>query len=247
MKKLLMFMVAGNIVFGACKKDEDPVPTPTSDTTKPIATISSPVGGSSLKAGDNFVITAKVTDETNLKSYNLKLMSGANAVRDTTIVVSGKEAAVNMTMNTTGMAGAHSVSLTATDAAGNVSTEVTSAVTIVAGDTEKPKIKAIVVKLPFGTKLDKGFPNQLEVEASDNEGLSSYTIELWNKEGGKEMIKTITVLKKDMSDPKLYKDSKLIFEFPDNSFSLNNAAEFRIKAIDDAGNEATLVQPITIQ
>ena len=243
MKKLLMFMVAGTIVFGACKKDEDPVTTATSDTTKPIATISSPVGGSSLKAGDNFVITAKVTDETNLKSYNLKLMSGANAVRDTTIVVSGKEAA----MNTTGMAGAHSVSLTATDAAGNVSTEVTSAVTIVAGDTEKPKIKAIVVKLPFGTKLDKGFPNQLEVEASDNEGLSSYTIELWNKEGGKEMIKTITVLKKDMSDSKLYKDSKLIFEFPDNSFSLNNAAEFRIKAIDDAGNEATLVQPITIQ
>ena len=244
-------MIAGTMVFGACKKDEDPVATP-ADTTKPTITVTSPTDGQTITAGDMLSIAGKAMDNSNLKSFSVNAAFAGNTLIDTVTTISGKEHSFTQTLPTTGWpAGAYTFTFTSTDAANNVSAATVVNVTIKAAgpvDNEKPKVNSVSITIPSGNKLNSNFENRFNVKVTENMALDYITVEVFNLHSGSPVSIGMTkVENSSITDPKSF-DGEVRVNLANLGGSvLNWDGKIVVKAYDKAGNIGELEKLATIE
>jgi hypothetical protein len=248
-KKLMMYALAGALIFTACKKDdEEPTPTTPSDSTKPTLTLTAPAANLGINAGAILHIEGTAKDETDLASVKISI-SGAFA-QDSTVTVVGKEAAFKLMLPIPAtVTGAASVSVTAIDAAGNESDAATAAITVKAADKVKPVINSVKVISPASGDLESGStPNKVEFDISDNMELGEIKLVLHNTSlNPAKDIWTKTISASANAGKKAYKETVDVTFSGSAVAGTNDAAKWKVTVKDAAGNEATFEQNVTIK
>lgn len=92
-----------------------------SDLVAPVITVSSPVAGSSITAGNDLVITGNVVDNLALSALEIKVYRGTTLVSDNDIDLAAATYTINQTISTVGWTpGAYTIELVAYDDVLNV-------------------------------------------------------------------------------------------------------------------------------
>ena len=246
-RNLMMYFVAGTLVFGACKKDDDD-DTP-SDTTAPTVTVTAPAEGEGVNKGDMLQFVGKAMDETNLKSYMVAVKVGGTSVWDTTVAVSGKEADATIMIPTAALAeGAAAVSFMARDAAGNSSAETLTNIVVQPADAVGPVIVGATVTMPTNGKLESGSTaNKVKFEITDNAQLGEIVITLNNTSlSPARDIWTKTITAAENAGKTSYNETLDVLISGTDVAGLNDACNWVIKATDAAGNVTNKDIPVVI-
>lgn len=236
-RNLMMYFVAGTLVFGACKKDDDD-DTP-SDTTAPTVTVSAPAEGDGVNKGDMLHFMGKAMDETNLKSYMVAVKVGGTSVWDTTVTISGKEADATIMIPTATLAeGAAAVSFIAKDAAGNSSAETLTNIVVKPADAVAP-VLVDIIKVSTGA-FTSGFDNKIEFHITDETELAEISIDLYNDETTiKKTVWSKKLTAADLAGTKIYKETLTVRFSGTDVAGQNDPGIWKVTVTDAAGNVTT--------
>ena len=245
MKKVFLYTLAGALMFGACKKDEEETPAtttpaPVADTEAPVAAITSPAAGVKVEQGKSVEVAMTFTDNEALSVYAFVSTVAGN---DAGATISGKSASASATIKTTATTklGEYTMTVTCTDAAGNVSKPVIVSFSVVEPpDTEAPKVVSVKKIAPSGPyETGSSSTNKVEIEVTDNKELGEIKIELFNTDPGyNRVVYTKTIAAADNAGKMSYKEEiQFTVKVQDASgIGSGDAAKWIITATDKAGN-----------
>lgn len=272
MKKVMFLMLVGSLVLAGCKKEgctnsnatnydekaktddgscilpviEEPIdPTdPTSDTEKPVVTITAPAANAKVKSGDKLTITATVTDNASAASWMYAILDAADKeVSNSGTLTLGKttseEGNSEYAIPASAEAGNYTISVTATDAVGNVSTAVTVVIVVESSDAQAPEITEPNVTFPVGGTMSSGTGAasgaKVTLAVSDDVELSWVKAYLYDTDNS---VAIDSLIETDIN-AKTWGKTKHQFTYARTDAQSQKGA-IKVVAQDKAGNETTV-------